>query len=198
MGYKRLKRATQNRVHALQQYKDPCIVSLSALSQVLQTVSNEIANLETALRALNSTEDFVHVKTLAMSIKGIGPVTAEWIITTTEGLANFETPGQLVKFCGLAPKSHRSGTSVHTKGGTTKQACAKIRASLFMAAKSAIRWNYACKDLYTRLRAKGKPYYKAIVAVMAKLLKQIFGVVKSGKKFDNEYYLQFQKKKNFT
>ena len=50
-----------------------------------------------------------------------------------------------------------------------------------MAARSAIRYNHACKELYERLRAKGKPYKKAIVAVMNKLVKQVFGVVNATK-----------------
>lgn len=193
-GLLKTQRAMTNRVHAMEQYKAPCMIALEAFEKVIQRIEQEIKGLQNALAELNSDAHFSTQKSLAMSIKGVGPVTAEWVLISTDGLQHFHTPGQLVKFCGLAPQSHRSGTSVHSRGGMTKQACAKIRAALFMGAKAAIRWNKACKDLYERLRAKGKSYYKAMVAVMAKLLKQIFGVIKSGKEFDNEYYLQFQKK----
>ncbi len=58
-----------------------------------------------------------------------------------------------------------------------------------MAARSAKKYNLACKDLYDRLRQVGKPHKQAMVAVMNKLVKQAFGVVNSGVSFDNEYYL---------
>jgi hypothetical protein len=61
-----------------------------------------------------------------------------------------------------------------------------------MAARSAIRFNLACKELYDRLRAKGKPYKKAMVAVMNKLIKQAFGVVQSKTEFDNNFYSNFK------
>lgn len=65
-----------------------------------------------------------------------------------------------------------------------------------MRARSAIRFNLACKDLCTRLRRIGKSYKQAMVAVMNKLIKQIFGVVNSNTPFDNEHYLKFQKIEN--
>lgn len=62
-----------------------------------------------------------------------------------------------------------------------------------MAALTAINANAACKELYQRLRDRGKGYYKAMVAVMAKLVKQAFGLLKSAKEYDDEYYLKLQK-----
>ncbi len=124
--------------------------------------------------------------------QGVGEKTANWLLTVTNGLTHFEDNKQLIKFIGLAPKSHHSGSSVRFRGGITKYGSAQTRACLYMGAISAIKHNHACKELYERLRAKGKPHYKAMVAVMAKLLKQIFAVVKSGIAFDNEYYLKYK------
>ena len=59
-----------------------------------------------------------------------------------------------------------------------------------MAALSAKRHNKVCRDLYKRLRAKGKSHYKAIVAVMGKLVTQFYAVVTSGVDFDNDYQLK--------
>jgi hypothetical protein len=47
--------------------------------------------------------------------------------------------------------------------------------------------NPACKEFFDRLVAKGKNKKLAIIAVCNKLLKQVFGVVKSGKMFDRDY-----------
>jgi transposase len=107
------------------------------------------------------------------------------------GSGNPAQIGQVIKFCGLAPGRHQSGSSVQTNRGVSKQSTVKLRAVLYCGARSAIRYNKACKDLYERLRAKGKLYYKAMVAVMAKMLKQVFAVVKSGVPFDNEVIKTF-------
>ena len=61
-----------------------------------------------------------------------------------------------------------------------------------MATRSAKRHNKACKELFERLRKAGKPYRQAVVAVMHKLIKQVFGVVNSGVTFNNDFYLKFK------
>ncbi len=48
-----------------------------------------------------------------------------------------------------------------------------------MCSMNAMKTNTACKALYERLRAKGKTGKQALVAIMNKLLKQVFAVVKN-------------------
>ncbi len=52
------------------------------------------------------------------------------------------------------------------------------------AALGASRVNPACRDLYERLRAKGKAHRSALVAVGAKLLVQAWAVMPEGKSFE--------------
>jgi hypothetical protein len=54
-----------------------------------------------------------------------------------------------------------------------------------MRTRSAIRYNLACKDLYERLRKRGKPHKLAAVAVMHKLVKQLFVCLKTKTVFDH-------------
>ena len=61
-----------------------------------------------------------------------------------------------------------------------------------MAANSAIQYNKACKKLYERLRAKGKQYRVAMVAVMNKLIKQAFAIAKSGVAYQADFVNQFE------
>lgn len=181
-----------NRLHAQEQYHQPHPKVMAIYEELVQVIEGKIQALESALKALDD-QSFQAQKQLLISIKGIGPVTAHWLLILSNSMTDFTEAKQLVSFCGLSPRKHYSGTSVRFQGGITKQAVAKLRGTLFMAAKSAIRYNAACKDLYQRLRARGKGYYKAMVAVMAKLVKQAFGVLKSGKEYDDQYYLKYQK-----
>ena len=52
-----------------------------------------------------------------------------------------------------------------------------------MAATAAIRYNKTCKELYERLRAKGKPYKVALIAAVNKLIKQAFAIAKTGRQY---------------
>ena len=182
----------KNQLHAQEQYRKPQAIITQVFKDQIASIEKGIDQLKKQLKQLDD-QAFVALQKLAMTVVGIGPATSSWLLILTQGLENFHTSGQLIKYCGLVGRTHRSGKSVNAKGGITKQACAKLRACLFMAARSAIRYNLACKELYQRLRAKGKPFFKAIVAVMAKLLKQLFGVIKSNTPFDNQYYLKYQK-----
>ncbi len=185
---KKQKQALTNQLHALdnQIIFEPKVVQ--AFKQTLQIVDEQLQNLE---EELNEISDEEHRKQydLLTSVIGIGPKTAHLLLNATGGLHNFSLSGQLSKFTGLVCSSHKSGSSVRIRGRITKRGNAELRACLYMAARSAKTYNLACKDLYERLRKKGKPHKQAMVAVMNKLVKQAFGVVKSGVSFDNLFYL---------
>ena len=59
---------------------------------------------------------------------------------------------------------------------------------IYMCALNAKETYAACKALFDRLVAKGKNKKLAITAVANKLLKQVFGVVRTGILFDRKYY----------
>lgn len=97
------------------------------------------------------------------SIPGIGPRSVSMLIIATDGFSMFENYKQVISYFGLAPRIYESGTSVKGKGHICKMGMGQIRKVLYMAATSAIRCNKACKDLYERLRGKGKPYKVALI-----------------------------------
>lgn len=186
------RQALRNQLHALdhQIVYQPKVVE--AFQTTLDTVEQQIEQLEQQLEDLDD-DEYARQFKLITSVKGIGAKTARQLLNATSGLQNFQYPRQLSKFVGVVCSSHQSGSSINRKGGITKKGNSELRSCLYMAARSAARYNLACKDLYERLTKKGKPHKKALVAVMNKLLKQAFGVVASGVSFDNEYYLKFIK-----
>jgi transposase len=121
-------------------------------------------------------QEYQHIYQL-MTIVGIGEKSANSIIIATTGLDNFENSKQLVKFLGLAPTIKESGKSVNQKFGISKSGVAFVRAILYNTAKAASRFNLACKELYERLKSKGRCHKVAMVAVMGKLVRQVFAVV---------------------
>jgi len=186
---KKQRQAIRNQLHALDHQIIFVPKVVQAFKETLAIVEKQLSELE---EELNDITDEEHSKQfeLITSVVGIGSKTAHLLLNVTNGIHNFQHAGQVAKLAGVVPSSHESGTSVRKHGRITKKGNSELRACLYMAARSAIRFNLSCKALYERLRFKGKPHKKAMVAVMNKLLKQIFGVVNSGVSFDNQFYLK--------
>ena len=188
------QRMLKNQLHALEQLPFKSAASQSALTAVLAEVEAQLEPLRESVSEVSKSPGFAEAKSLATSVVGIGDKTAEAVLLVTDGLQGFDNCDQVSKFLGLTPLSHRSGTSVRKKGGITKYGSGEVRGLLYMCTNSAIRYNLACKELYQRLRKGGKPHKVAAVAVMHKLIKQLFACVKAKTMFDNEYHLSKSKK----
>jgi len=182
----------KNQLHALDQLPIIDQVARGAYEKTLQTIEQQIKDLEDEMADLEEDPQYQHIKSLACSVVGIGPTTAHAMILAANCFESFETNEALCKYFGLTPNSHYSGSSVRKKGRITKMGAHYVRSLLYMCTRSAIRYNQACKELYQRLRAKGKPHKVAAVAVMHKLVKQVFACVKKQVEFDNQYYLKYQ------
>jgi len=187
-GLKKQKRQLENQIHAKEQEAEVVPLAISTLKTVLKAVDKEIAKIEKELVKPMKDEAFNENMKLAQSISGVGIKTAQTLLIVANNLANFDDSDKLAKYLGITPSSHYSGNSVRKKGKITKVGSSQVRACLFMGSLSAIRYNEACKQLYKRLRAKGKPYRVAMVAVMRKLVRQIFACVKNKTPFDKNYH----------
>ena len=117
------------------------------------------------------------------SIPGMEPRSASMLIIATDGFGIFEKYKLVISYFGLAPKIYKSGTSVKGISHISKMGMRQMRKVLYIVATSAIRCNKACKELYERLRTKGKSYRVALIAAVNKLIKQAFAIVKSGEPY---------------
>lgn len=183
------ERTVKNQIHALEQCVNFSESVMDAYQNILTTVQQQKKVLNKQLQQLSDTE-IKEFTRLAQSVVGIGPKMTSLLMVYTNGLKYFDHKTQLPKFVGIVPSSHRSGTSVNKKMGITKSGPSDLRACLYSAANSAKRFNHACKAIYERLCAKGKPHKVAMMAVMNKLLHQVFAVVKSSTLFDNDLYFR--------
>lgn len=123
-------------------------------------------------------------RSLLLSIPAIGQTTAAIMLAELGDLSRFESVRQATAYGGLTPQEHQSGSSVHGKPRMCKIGNARLRQALFMPSLSATRCNPILHAFYERLLAAGKSKMTAIGAVMHKLLRLAFGVLKSGQPFD--------------
>lgn len=129
---------------------------------------------------------------LLTSIKGIGAVTASLFLAEIGDLSRFNDVKQLTAFLGLDAQDFQSGSSVNRPAHISKHGNSRLRAGLYMPALVAMKHNSACRLLNQRLERRHKPGNVRVVAVMHKLLRQIFGVLKHQTPFSDNYHLKLQ------
>lgn len=129
---------------------------------------------------------------LLTSIKGIGPTTAARILGELPHITSFKSADQVVAYAGLSVQHRDSGSSVRKKPKLSKIGNAHLRTALYFPAISAIRYNPIIKAQAERLRAKGKLPMEIIGAAMRKLLRLVYGVLKSRQYFDPDYIVNQQ------
>jgi len=120
---------------------------------------------------------------LLQTIPGIGSKTAAVFCVLARGFDGFANEKRLTSFVGLAPRFHESGISIKSKRRISKTGNPYLRGLLYMCAMTACKGNNPCKELYSRLIARGRNGMSALTAVMHKLVKYAFGVVNSGEPF---------------
>jgi transposase len=166
--------------------RTPSIVR--GLQEQLDLLDRQIGEVEAELAALSDQDEQQrHQLTLLTSIPGIGLTTALTFLAEIGSLATFTTADQVAAYAGVVPKPYQSGTSVHKKPHLTKHGNRHLRTAFYMPALAAARFNPLIAALVERLRARGKSKMEIIGAVMHKLVRLAFGVLKSGRPFDPNY-----------
>jgi transposase len=124
---------------------------------------------------------------LLTSIPGIGKLTAAKVLGEVRDVCEFENARQLAAYAGVTPRNFVSGTSVHKKSRLSKTGNSNLRKALYMPALVAQRHNPIIRTFCQRLLANGLRPMEAIGAAMHKLLRLMYGILKSGKPFDADF-----------
>lgn len=147
----------------------------SARKAVRKSLQTHIAWLERELTHTDS--DLAHAirespvwrekDDLLRSTPGVGPVLTTTLLADLPELGSL-TGKQIAALVGVAPLNRDSGTLRGKR--TVWGGRAQIRATLYMAALVASRFNPVIRAFYQRLRAAGKAKKVALTACMRKLL----------------------------
>ncbi|WP_161891145.1 IS110 family RNA-guided transposase [Pontibacter russatus] len=173
------KRSFLNQLHALAQLEDVDKAAVKACKAVLASIEKQITGLERQMQQ-TAEEHCQELFTLLQTIPGISTKSAIELIVVSGGFRNFTSARQFSAFIGISPCIHESGTSIRGYRGISRIGDKNIRATLYMCSMTAKVHNKACQELYERMVAAGKAKKVALVAVMNKLIKQVFGMVRSG------------------
>ncbi|MBY0512882.1 MAG: transposase, partial [Gemmataceae bacterium] len=156
-----------------------------SLARVVAVLGKEADRLQGHADELIAASDALRAsRDLLRTIPGVGPVAAQAILAELPDPIRFATARQAAAYAGLAPREHRSGTSVHRRTRLSKAGNARLRTALYLPAMTAVRFNPLVGAFYARLVEAGKAKMAALGACMRKLLMIAYGVLKSRTPFD--------------
>lgn len=160
--------------------------SIAASTQnIVEKIEQEIKAIENQmLHLLKSDPELKRLYILVNSVVGVGMQTAIYMLIHTCGFTSFSNPRQLACYCGIAPFSKQSGTSVKGKTQVSHIANKKLKTLLHMCALNAIRYDPFLKEYYDRKVEDGKHKMNVLNMVRNKLVYRIFAVVKSNQEYD--------------
>lgn len=177
---------TTNQIHSLTRAPFDTIEIIKSYKSIIAKLKKEKSKLETIL-AHKLKEWQPELLELVQTVKGIGKRAAAELIIYTKGFKDMTSYRQLISYAGLSPIEFNSGSSIKGRVKICKQGGKQLRHILYMGALNAKSTNRACRELFNRLVAIGKNKKAAIIAVCNKLLKQVFGVVKNRRAFNDQY-----------
>jgi transposase len=117
-----------------------------SLQQMLAHFQVAITTLTAEIQQLTEQHFPSQIRRLT-SIAGISTTIATALIDVTGGFRQFHSAKALAKYIGVVPVVYQSGKSNITKG-ICKTGDPHLRAMLYMASWSAIRYNKPCREFY--------------------------------------------------
>jgi transposase len=161
--------------------EDRCKTTLASLDKEINQIEKELEKL------INKDSNLKKLYNLAMSIPGIGKITAMTLLYFTNEFKLYQNAKQLACYCGVAPFTHTSGTSVKGKARVSHFANKTIKKLLHLVAMTAIRSDNELSQYYKRKVEEGKNKMLVINAVRNKILHRLCAVIKRETPFQKEY-----------
>lgn len=156
---------------------------VKSVDRLLRALQKELSDLENELDdTIRGTPAWREAEDLLKSVPGVGSATACMLIADLPELGHLDRK-KIAALVGVAPLNRDSGMMRGRR--TTWGGRHKVRASLYMAALVASRYNPRLAVFYQRLLQAGKPKKLALTAVMRKLLVILNAIMRDRKPWQN-------------
>lgn len=153
---------------------------------VINLLSWRITDLEREMdKLIQGDMELKQMLALLTGIKGIGKVTARFMIVYTVGFTSFATWRKFASYCGIAPFPHTSGTSIRGRTRVSRLANREGKALLHQCSLSAVKCNPEMKAYYERRLEIGKSKMSTLNIIRNKLVARAFAVIERGTPYVN-------------
>jgi transposase len=154
-------------------------IQIKIQTRKIKQLTTDIKEVEQAIKELiKQNEALNNNYKLLVSIKGVGFVTAVYMLAYTENFTKFANSRKFSCYSGIAPFEHSSGTSIKGRNRVSHYANKKAKQLLNLAASVAIQHNKELKTYYERRVSEGKSKMSALNIIRNKLVDRMFAVVK--------------------
>lgn len=155
-------------------------------SFVRQDIQGHIRQLTTHIKATTKAIEEHVLKSatlqkqvaLLRTIPGVGLLVAVTLLAEVPLITSFGRARRVAAFVGLTPSLAQSGTSINRRGVITRQGPALLRKMLYMAAIQVVRKSNELNPVYEAMLARGKSKMCALIAIMHKIVRLAYGVLK--------------------
>lgn len=138
------------------------------------------------LSQVTEDENYKQIKEYVLSVVGIGEKTADALLEYTNVFQNFDTAEKLSEKLELKPSSDQVDPLDDIIKDIDESGPDRVRGLLYMCTRSAIEHNRPCEKLYEGLLKNGKTHQFAALAVMDKLVQQVYECVATRTMFVDE------------
>ncbi len=157
---------------------------MDTYQEIISALDLKIKGVEKHINELLQKDQQVKVTyDLITGIKGIGPLTAAYLIVCTHNFTRFESWRKFACYAGIAPFEHRSGTSIRGRNKVSHMANKQVKMLLFLSANNAVRGDKELKDYYIRRINEGKSKMSTLNIIKNKLVARVFAVAKRQTEF---------------
>jgi transposase len=148
-------------------------------------LENQETQVQARLLSLIQTDDDLTVQhRLLTSIVGIADQSAAVLLAEIGAIERYASARQLAAAAGVTPQERLSGTTVHGKTRLCKIGNVRLRCALYYPALSLIRHCEPIQTWRNQLLQRGKTKMQVVGAIMHKLIRIVFGILKSRTPFD--------------
>ncbi len=165
-------------------------LEVRTILQLIELLNRQIKEVKAQL-----IEEFLALEEsiFLLSIKGIGLTTGAGILAEIGDISTYQSVKSLPKLGGINPSQNDSGAHRGTHTPMTKKGRARLRRVVYQAALCCIAHNPLFQADYRRLRERKHnplPKMKAVGAMMNKLLRVVYALLKERRTFEEEYQWQ--------
>lgn len=145
----------------------------------IQALNHDIKALDCSIKSAAADSDLAQT---LRSIPGFGDTTAAEIAGEIGTLARFESEAGLALYTGMAALDNSSGKKVSTR--TPRQVNTRAKAAMMVAIARHLPHVPTSRAYYDKKRAEGKKHNQAIRALGRQLIRVIWALVKSNRKYE--------------
>lgn len=163
--------------------KEHCIANAAFYQATKCSIESDIENIERTIdNVIRGDEKLLNLVTIITSIPFIGKVIAIQLILFTNEFNDISNPRKFASYCGIAPFSYSSGTSLKSRAKVSNIANKEMKSLIHIAALGYTRNNSTfLARYYLRKVEEGKNKMSILNAIRNKLIHRVYACIRENK-----------------